>query len=565
MLKTLKSKILASVILIIFICTLAFTIISIYEIRTSVTNQMKNDGIDLVTIINREVSKYDLEDRENIEAILVEIKEQSRDNIKYISVADENLQIVASSDGLISQMKQDEKENVDALSSASKERNNEVAISIQDGEPSGYIFETDNGEKVYNVSTPFYENNRLVGAISIGISLSTMNNMIYQSLMNVFILSLLVLFIAIILGIIIAKSITTPITNVIEKLDDFSKGDFTVEYYNTRNDETKRLTDALNKSIAMLRQMLIDTKQDINELGGISNYLKDSSESVESSSKSVAVSIAEIAQGTEEQSHSVGQVTRVLESFNSNLLSIQTKIEDTANGSIAIEKTADIGAEKLDELVRSIKDVRDSFNHMALIIQQLNGNANLIGEIMGVINTIAKQTNLLSLNATIEANRAGESGSGFSVVAGEIRKLAVQVMESAESINTIITDILAGIKGVSSTTSNIEVIMDKQIDIVDNTMLAFKDIQSEVRKTVPEFRNISESIKNIVEEESSITGNIEEIAAISEQIAASTHEISTSVEEHVASMEQLSSIAYRIDEMTTRLNENMDKFKISEG
>jgi len=262
MFKSLKGKILVSMIMLTSLCSLIFIGVSVYQIRTAVTNQMKNDGENLVTVINREISKYDLNERDKIDAVLKKIKSESKENIKYISLADINLNIVASSDsaGSTTATESSKGEKEDAVSSASTKESKNVAGNIKEGKSAGYIFKTESGEKVYNVSTAFYNGEKLVGTISIGISLNVMNEMITKNLIQTIIISLIVQVIAVIIGIIMSKRITTPITRIIDKLDDFSKGDFTIEFTNNKNDETRKLTDALNKSIFMIKQTLLEMK-----------------------------------------------------------------------------------------------------------------------------------------------------------------------------------------------------------------------------------------------------------------------------------------------------------------
>ena len=559
MFKSLKTRILAAMIILTFLCTLTFMAVSFYTMRAAVTSQMESDGANLVTVINREIGKQNLSDTDKISTILNEIKEQSKGNIKYISFADTGLKIVASSDN---DFKAVNTENVDTVSSASVESSGDVAGSIKEGKSKGYTFETEAGDKVYNISTPFYEGDKLVGTISIGVSLKLMNEMLAKNLIETLIIALIVQIFTVIVGVIISKNITTPITNAIDKLDYFAKGDFTVEFESKRNDETRKLADALNQAIFVLKGMLKETKQGMEELGRISGILKISSGNVESSSRIVSESIVEVAAGIEEQESNVSQVNRALGNFSAALEQIQDKVQKTTESSAEIESSADVGAEKLTDLVQSIEDVRNSFGVAVSNIQLLNKDANKISEIMNVINEVAEQTNLLALNAAIEAARAGEAGRGFSVVADEIRKLAEQVMDSSKSINQIVGSVLSSIQGVASTTQNISSKMDKQINIVDNTMVAFKNIQSEVHRTTPQFKNIFDALQEVVAEEETIMNSVQEVSAISEQISSSTQEISASVQEHVATMEQLSSLADNIDDMTNRLNKNIDRFKI---
>lgn len=559
MFKSLKARILAYMVLLTLVCTITFMVVSFFTMRAAVTNQMKNDGANLVNVINREIGKQDLNDVEKISTILKEIKEQSKDNIKYVTLADPNMKIVASSDD---DFKAVNGGKADAISSASVESSNNSMVTMKEGEAEGYTFTSETGEKVYNISTPFYEGDKLVGTISIGISLKLMNEMLTQNIIQALVIALLVQILTVILGILISKNITTPITNVVDKLDYFAKGDFTVEFESRRNDETRKLADALNQSITVLKGMLKETKQGMDELGQISGTLKVSSGNIENSSKTVSESIVEVAAGIEEQENNVNNVNSALEKYSAALEEIKNKVRSTTESSAQIEASADVGAEKLTDLIKSIEDVRDSFGVAVSNIQLLNEDANKINEIMNVINSVAEQTNLLALNAAIEAARAGEAGRGFSVVADEIRKLAEQVMDSSKSINQIVANVLSSIQGVSSTTQNISDKMDKQINIVDNTMTAFKNIQSEVHITTPQFKNIFDALQNVVAEEETIMNSIQEVSAISQQISSSTQEISATVEEHVATMEQLSGLAINIDDMTNRLNQNIDRFKM---
>lgn len=564
MLKSLKTKILASMIFLTSVCTITYMGVSYFAMTKAVTNQMKNDGANLVAIINREIAKHDLADTGAIGRTLKEIKTQSDENIAYISLADTKLNIVASSDegSGSSDSENSSKESPDAVSSATAKEESSVAGNIKQGKASGYIFETESGEKVYNVSAPFYEKGNLAGTISIGISLRNMNNMVYMQLAETALIALLVELLTIIAGIFISKSITKPITNTVDKLEHFGRGDFTVKFENKSKDETRRLTDTLNSSIVLLKQMLMQVKQGMEELKNISNNLKVSSKDVGNSSKSISESIAEVAQGIEEQDGNIESVNTVLESFGRSVDNIEKRMEYTARSSSSIENAADVGALKLKELVEAIDSVRNSFKASTSSIEHLNKDARKIGEIMNVINSVAEQTNLLALNAAIEAARAGEAGKGFSVVAEEIRKLAEQVMEYSKNINSIVSGIASNIQEVSSASDDISNKMDRQISMIDGTMSAFKNIQSEVHKTTPELSSIMESVKDVIKVEEEIINSVREVSAISQQISASTEEISASSEEHAATTEQLTDLSLKIDDMVCKINESVDKFKI---
>ena len=145
-----------------------------------------------------------------------------------------------------------------------------------------------------------------------------------------------------------------------------------------------------------------------------------------------------VFKGMADQTTNISEIVVVIDRFGQRLDDIQNKVKMISESGGEIKQSADNGAVKLEELVESIHDVKNSFEHTEEGIRFLNINVGKIGEITNVINNVAEQTNLLALNAAIEAARAGEAGRGFAVVAEEIRKLSKQVLESSMNINELI-------------------------------------------------------------------------------------------------------------------------------
>lgn len=448
MFKSLKQKLIVTFIILTSICTLTFMGVSYYDVQKAAISQMKNDGNTLISTISREITRYKINNLEDIHNLFSEVKKESDGSISYISLVDTNMKMLAS----------DDKSQVSSAdTSTSATENNSISTKdkdsitgvTKDGETTGFILKIPTGEQVYNVATPFYEGDKLVGTINIGISLQSMNKVIQNTFLQSLLFSILVLILAILLGIIISSSITKPISKIVKNLDKFSNGDFTINFESTGRDEMAKLGSALNNSIKILKNTISGIKQVVTELNTISYELMTFGEVAAASTKNSSNSVEEVFNSVSDQNMHITDIFHKLEVFGVTLDNISKKVENATSSSERIKENADVGSEKLKVLVHSIEDVRNSFIETNKEINILSSDVIKIVNITDVINNVAEQTNLLALNAGIEAARAGEAGRGFTVVAEEIRKLAEQVLEASKNINNIVNEVSRNVEDVS--------------------------------------------------------------------------------------------------------------------
>ena len=462
MFNSLRKKILATIIILTLFCTIVFMGISYYEVKRVATEQMKNDGSTLIAAISREIKDYSLSDSFKIRDIFEKVASESKGNITYISIADTKMNVIISSNRSTETKSSVNtgKGGTDAAASATKQ--SDISNVIKDEKTNGFIFQTA-GKKVYNVATPYYEGSKLIGTINIGLSLDSMENLITKGLMETFAVSLLLQIIAIILGMIISSNLTKPINNIVGKLNDFSQGDFTVEFDSKGNDEIGRLTKGLNNSLYVLRNAISGVKDSVEELNGISKKLKTSGEIAADSTRESSKAVNDVFEGVNSQALNTSEIAKILETFGEDLDSIQKRSEGDVVSNSNIKENADKGAVNLNELVGSLEDINNSFKVTTDKMQILHENVDKINQVTDVINSVAEQTNLLALNAAIEAARAGEYGKGFAVVADEVRKLAEQVLVSSKSINEFMGAVNNSTNDVSVTAEAIGQKMDSQV------------------------------------------------------------------------------------------------------
>lgn len=567
MLNSQKKKILATIIFLTSLCTITFAIISYFNIQRAVISQMENDGTTLIGTVSREIKGYKLDQTQEITAIIKDVKKEGKGNISYVSIVDTNMKmLISSDDGLVKKEENAEavkkpSEGSDAVSSATTE--GEVNSIVKEEKTSSFIFKAPDGQKVYNVSTPFYEGSKLVGTLNIGISLKNMYSVIINSVISTLLVSLGIQLIALVLGLIISKNISLPLTKIVYKLEDFSKGDLTVVFESKSKDEIKKLTDGLNSSLYILKNTISHIKDTVSGLNKISFYLTTSGQEAASSSEEVSGAIEGVFKGMEEQTSNISEIAIVIDRFGKRLDDVQDKVRLLSESGIEIKQSADNGAVKLEELVESIYDVKNSFEHTEEGFKYLNINVGKISEITNVINNVAEQTNLLALNAAIEAARAGEAGRGFAVVAEEIRKLSKTVLESSMNINELVQLVGNGTEEVSELTIVLSGKLGNQMKIIEGTVDSFKSIQNEVNRTMPQINDTYRDLSSSVEEKELIISRAEKLAVVSKEVSASTEEISSAVTKQSEAISQLSATAQELNAMAEGLNQEVEKFKVN--
>jgi len=192
----------------------------------------------------------------------------------------------------------------------------------------------------------------------------------------------------------------------------------------------------------------------------------------------------------------------------------------------------------------------------------MNSSSQKISVIMNTITQIASQTNLLSLNASIEAARAGDAGRGFAVVASEIKKLAEQSSVAAKEIDYIINEIQSQSKNAVSEMNVTQIAITDQDKAVKETRNIFGEISNTSANLKTEVSKINEMNKRMILEKDIILGVMQEISASAQQNSAATQQISASSQEQVAGMEEVAKTAEQLNFVTQNLELEISKFKI---
>ncbi|MEJ5350536.1 MAG: methyl-accepting chemotaxis protein [Melioribacteraceae bacterium] len=322
-----------------------------------------------------------------------------------------------------------------------------------------------------------------------------------------------------------------PIVEIVERL---ANGDFTEELELKNDDVLYELGLRINKMIRELRSVLENVKEAIQSTASAAEQISSSSE--------------EMAAGAQEQNIQVSEVSRSIEHMTRAIIEMSKNITEVAQMSQKSSQAAKQGAEKTNETKAGMNKIVQASQETAEIIASLTNKTDQIGEITKVIDDIANQTNLLALNAAIEAARAGEQGRGFAVVADEVRKLAERTTKATKEIAETIKSIQLEVKEADKSMANAKSSVYDGMKLTEEIDMALQEIYKSAK-------SVSDLIDNIVaaSQEQSISAdeiskNIENIASVTEQSTTSTG--------------QIASAANNLTRLTSNLEDLFSKFNV---
>lgn len=384
-------------------------------------------------------------------------------------------------------------------------------------------------------------------------------NLILEVLLGIILLTIIS---GAILAITISKGLSKPIVKVSEAMDKIAHGDFTVSVNSKGKDEIAHMSNNLNETLNSIRVSISAVKDTASEVGASADTLADTSSQMTLVANEVAQAIQEVARGASEQAGEIMDAVNLLNDFTEQLSIVENKLINVSDKTSDTQNRAEQGKQQIDSLINSISEIKNSFESVVIKVEGLSGTVSKIGNITDVINGISEQTNLLALNAAIEAARAGEQGRGFAVVADEVRKLAEESKNSSEEILNLVRSIAIETKDVIDTTGNVKDLIVQQETVANETVASFENIIYSVEEIAPLMEETNTSLKSAEASKLAVIEKIQNVSAVSEEVSASSEEISASSEEMLASCEEVERLASKVDEASEELRGKVEIFKV---
>ena len=362
----------------------------------------------------------------------------------------------------------------------------------------------------------------------------------------------------------IVAMIVKPVRRLMHRMENITAGDLTQPALPIDSvDELGKLTESMNKMSDTLRTIVTKIQHESVALNESSTSLNLASNEVTEATTQTAQTINEVAEGSEEQARAATHLRELMKQFTSLVEQSHESSTQMETLSNSVFEKSSLGLQLMTDTRKQMNTIDEIVQSAVVRVQSLNDQTKEISQLVNVITLIADQTNLLALNAAIEAARAGEHGKGFAVVADEVRKLAEQVSNSVQHISSIVTTIQGEAEKVSTDLAN----GYEEVEKGSTHVIKSNDTYVEICNAIDEMRSTTNemaSYLNSIQAESfKIDDAIENIAAVTEQAAASSQETAATIEEVASSMENISTQAHHLSESAELLDNVAAKFKIA--
>ena len=550
---TFATKIIAMVILAIVISNVICMVFILESSKEQITDSTKHTMIDVINttskIVENEISNADAEDLDydQYAKSLSEVKLEGMDS-SYV--------YVVKNDGTMLYHPTQEKVGQPVENAVIKG----VVQQLQDGTKPDtavveYVF---NGTTKYSAYTILNNENILVLTADESEALSGITVVTGVAIG----ISAIVVLLAIIICFIVGRRLMRPLVKVSTIIEEIANGDINADFGMVKesNDEIGLIIEKMKELTQSLGNIVGRIRNSSDTMSANSYELNDTSSQTLAANNEISKAVEDVAEGSTGMASSISKINENLEEMSRETKDINESVNEIRNQTTAVQDSSKIMNDKIKSMQDSSHKMDDGISAISKRIETVNTTVDKVSNIVSVIEEISSETNLLSLNASIEAARAGDAGKGFAVVAQEIRVLSDNTNTELENIKQIISSLVEECRYCVQASSTIVEDNAKQKEEIKAVLDEFSALDEQIQKTAEKADEIEELVTAMIELNDDITKSSNSLTDVSAANAAATEEMNANIEELNAMMNGVAEMAGHMNDESDGLKEALSFF-----
>lgn len=544
---TFAAKIIVMVILAVIVSNVICMVFILESSKKQITDSTKHTMVDVINttskIVENEISNADTEDLDYDEYAksLSDVKLEGMDS-SYV--------YVVKNDGTMLYHPTKEKVGQPVENAVIKG----VVQQLQDGKkPGTTVVEYDfNGTTKYSAYTILNNENILVLTADESEALAGITTVTGVA---VGIIAIVVL-IAIIISFIMGRRLMRPLVKVSTIIEDVANGNIEADFSVVKesNDEIGLIIEKMKELTQSLGSIVGKIRNSSDTMSSNSYELNDTSSQTLAANNEISKAVEDVAEGSTGMAASISKINENLLEMSNETKDINASVDEIKNQTTAVQDSSKIMNDKIKSMQDSSHKMDEGISAISKRIETVNTTVDKVSNIVSVIEEISSETNLLSLNASIEAARAGDAGKGFAVVAQEIRVLSDNTNTELENIKQIISSLVEECRYCVQASGTIVEDNAKQKEEIKAVLEEFGSLDEQIQKTAKKADEIEELVTAMIELNDDITKSSNSLTDVSAANAAATEEMNANIEE-------LNAMMHGVSEMAGHMNNESDGLK----
>lgn len=376
------------------------------------------------------------------------------------------------------------------------------------------------------------------------------------------VMSILAALVACGIGYLVIRTVARPLVEIRNLMKEGERGNLAVRSSIRSQDEIGQLAQSFNQMMGHITALVQKTNDSAQQVLATSSELTEASRRTSHSANEIAEATEEIAAGAATlavEAERGSDITQIIGSQIKNVIEVNVRMEHSAS---EVQEVSVHGIDYMSELITKTNSTEEMTRSMIEKVNKLNESTQAIRKILDLMKGMTQQTNILSLNAAIEASRAGNAGKGFMVVADEIRKLADQSKQSIDVVSQITDTIQSEMDETVSVLTTAYPLFREQITSVKEADLIFKQVQQTMNNFIQNLSNASSSIQELEKTQFAFNEAMGNVSAVAEQSSATSQEVaSLSIEQKTIS-EGLVRLSDHLEGLSNTLKDSLSKFQV---